>query len=295
MRQLTITGDDFGVSSAVNLAIVEAHRRGVLTHASLMVTGEAFEEAVRLARAHPTLAVGLHLVLVDGGSALSPARIPHLVDDFGRFRARPVAAGFRAQFPPIAASELRQEVRAQLERFRDTGLALSHVDGHHHLHLHPVVLDTLAVLVREFDIRTVRLPAEEPRLARECGLRPGLGAVLGAHVFRRLRRLGESLLGPSGVAFHDRVYGRFATGRVDEPYLLRLLPRIDAELVEIYCHPTVSAGSNANAAGFAELAALMSPAVARAIAEAGFTLAGRAPSRPGESSEGYAEAQASIG
>lgn len=241
-----------------------------------MVTGEAFEDAVRLARAHPTLAVGLHLVLVDGWSALPPARIPHLVDRLGRFRRGPVAAGFWAQFPPIAASELRQEVRAQLERFRETGLPLSHVDGHHHLHLHPVVLDTLAALVREFQIGTVRLPVEETHLARACGLRAGVGAALGGRVFRLLRGHGEALLEPTGVAFHERVYGRLATGGVDEAYLLRLLPRIEADIVEIYCHPDLSAEGEPpggpNAAGLSEFAALTSPAVRRAIAEAGFTL-----------------------
>jgi len=299
VRLLTITGDDFGASRGVNRAIIEAHRRGVLTHASLMVTGEAFKEAVRLARAHPTLAVGLHLVLVDGWSALAPARIPHLVDRLGRFREGPIAAGFRAQFPPIAASELRQEVRAQLERFRETGLSLSHVDGHHHLHLHPVVLDTLAALGREFEIKTLRLPVEETSLARACGLHAGLGAAVGARVFRVLRRHGTRLLEPSGVSFHERVYGRLATGRVDEAYLLRLLPRIDAEVVEIYCHPDLTAEGEPhggpNAPGLSEFAALTSPAVRRAIAEAGFTLTDPAPRdlslpHPGE----FAEPRASL-
>jgi hopanoid biosynthesis associated protein HpnK len=265
-----------------------------------MVTGEAFEEAVRLARAHPTLAVGIHLVLVDGWSALPPARIPHLVDRLGRFRPGPVVAGFRAQFPPIAASELRQEMRAQLERFRETGLPLSHVDGHHHLHLHPVVLDTLAALAREFGIRTVRLPVEETDLAKACGLRVGPGAGLGSRVFRLLRRQGERLLEPAGVSFHERVYGRLATGRVDEAYLLRLLPRLDAEAVEIYCHPELPADGEANgvstATGVSEFAALTSPAVRRAIVEAGFTLTGPVPEEfPGSRAGEFAEPQASLG
>src|SRR5262249_38723920 len=78
VRRLVVTGDDFGASRSVNRAIIEAHRRGVLTHASLMVTGDAVDEAVRLARANPGLSVGIHLVLVDGRSALPPSRIPHL-------------------------------------------------------------------------------------------------------------------------------------------------------------------------------------------------------------------------
>ncbi|MGE5413096.1 MAG: hopanoid biosynthesis-associated protein HpnK, partial [Syntrophomonadaceae bacterium] len=245
MRRLTVTGDDFGFSRGVNRAIVEAHRRGVLTHASLMVTGEAADDAIRLARAHPTLSVGLHLVLVDGRAALPPSRVPHLVDGDGRFRQSPVLAGVRAQFPPVAQGEVRQEVRGQIERFRETGLRLSHVDGHHHLHLHPVVLDTLAALAREFDIPAVRLPLEEPGLADDSAGWTGLGVALGARVFGRLRRAGERLLAPEGVAFAERVYGRLATGRLDEAYLLRLIPRIEADDVEIYCHPDLSADGEA--------------------------------------------------
>ena len=255
----------------------------MLTHASLMVTGEAADDAVRLARAHPTLSVGLHLVIVDGRAALPRARVPHLTDRDGRFRPGPVLAGLRAQFPPMAQAELRQEVRAQLERFRETGLPLSHVDGHHHLHLHPVVLDTLAALAREFEIPAVRLPIEEPGLGDHPPGRSGAADALGAWVFGRLRRAGERLLVPEGVAISERVYGRLATGRLDEAYLLRLIPRIDADDVEIYCHPDLSLDdepSNGPAgAGRREFAALTSAAVRRAIAETGFTLAGPRPAR----------------
>ena len=68
-RFVIINGDDFGISHGVNQAIIEAHQRGILTSTSLMVTGDACEEAVALARTHPRLAVGLHLVLCGGKSA----------------------------------------------------------------------------------------------------------------------------------------------------------------------------------------------------------------------------------
>jgi chitin disaccharide deacetylase len=248
----------------------------VLTHASLMVTGDAADDAVHLARANPGLSVGLHLVLVDGKSALHPSRIPHLVDESGWFRPGPVGAGLAAQFPPLAPSEVRQEVRAQLERFHETGLTLSHVDGHHHLHLHPVVLDTLAVLAREFEIPAVRLPLEELgfALAHDRSRMPG--KVLESWVFARLRRHGERVLGPSGVAFDERVYGLHQTGRLDEAYLLDLIPRIEADAVEIYTHPDLPADTERGdvrlGAGARELAALTSPAVRATIESAGFTL-----------------------
>jgi chitin disaccharide deacetylase len=258
----------------------------VLTHASLMVTGEAADDAIHLARANPSLSVGVHLVLVDGRPALQPARIPHLVDESGWFRPGPVGAGLAAQFPPLAATEARQEVRAQLERFRATGLTLTHVDGHHHLHLHPVVLDTLAALTREFDIPVVRLPSEEIAFALAYDRSRMTATLAEAGVFACLRRLGKRILGPAGVTFDDRVYGLHQTGRLDEAYLLHLIPRIKADAVEIYAHPDLPAdaehGGVRSGAGIRELAALTSPAVRAAIEAAGFILGRSLPVAPGE-------------
>jgi len=88
MRKLIVTGDDFGLAVPVNEAIEEAHRRGILTTASLMVGAGAAADAVERARQLPTLRVGLHLVLVEGRPVLPPREIPDLVDGRGEFSTR---------------------------------------------------------------------------------------------------------------------------------------------------------------------------------------------------------------
>jgi chitin disaccharide deacetylase len=289
LRRLVVTGDDFGFSSGVNRAIVEAHRRGILTHASLMVSGGASEEAVELARAHPTLSVGLHLVLVSGRAVLPPTRIPHLVDGRGDFRGGPWRTGVRAALLPAAGAETRQEVRAQLERFAETGLPLTHVDGHHHMHLHPVVLDTLAALAREFEIPSVRLPIEDLAPALAADPTSPIAKAWWCWVFRRMRRHGERALAGTGIAFAERVYGLLVTGRLDESYLLRLLPRITADAVEIYAHPDLALeGEPRNGppgAGPTELAALTSARVRETIDRTGFHLGDLDEDATGESAE----------
>ena len=87
--KLIVTADDFGRSHEINVAVLEAHRHGILTSASLMVAGEAFAEAVEMVRDTPTLAVGLHVVLVDGRAVLPYARIPQLVNSDGCFPNTP--------------------------------------------------------------------------------------------------------------------------------------------------------------------------------------------------------------
>lgn len=228
-KSIIITGDDFGISSQVNQAILQAHREGVLTHASLMVTGEAFTEAVTIAKSYPSLSVGLHLVLICGDSVLPHTQIPHLVDRKGHFSDSPVLAGLNYQFNPPAAKELQKEIRAQLQKFHDTGLTLSHVDGHLHLHTHPLILNILAQLSREFPIPRIRLPYEE--FSHSIDKYPIWW------IFTQLRHHGEKLLSRYGINWSQRVYGLMQTGNITEEYLLQLIPQITAHHIEIYGHP----------------------------------------------------------
>jgi predicted glycoside hydrolase/deacetylase ChbG (UPF0249 family) len=97
---LIINGDDFGYSDAVNRAIIQAHQHGALTSASLMVNEAAAAQAVALAQAHPTLAVGLHLVLVLGSATVPHVEIPHITDAQGRFTNSSFQAGLQYYFSP---------------------------------------------------------------------------------------------------------------------------------------------------------------------------------------------------
>ncbi len=265
-RKAIVNGDDFGFSTEVNQAILRAHDKGILTSTSLMVTGNGFEEAVALAKARPKLGVGLHLVLVCGKSVLEPEKIPHLVDENRNFPRDPVRAGLHYQFNRAARQELRLEIRAQLEKFRQTGLQLSHVDGHLHLHCHPVVLENLAEFVDEFQINFVRLPYEELSLNLNFDRANLLTKVIWSSIFTSMRRYGENLLAPKGIGFAERVYGLLQTGKITEQYLLHSLGKMKADLIEIYSHP------NLEGSGKIELAALLSDRVRETLHSNNFQL-----------------------
>jgi hopanoid biosynthesis associated protein HpnK len=273
---MIINGDDFGFSKGVNQAIIKAHEQGVLTSTSLMVTGEAAEEAVALARTHPNLGVGLHLVLVCGKSVLPPREIPHLVDSDGNFSSDSFKAGLHYQFSQEAHRELRREIRTQLEKFRQTGLRLSHVDGHLHLHSHPVVLGILTELADEFNIQMIRLPFEELQFTLKLDRSNLPTKFLWSFVFTGLRNYGEQLLKSNGIKFSERVYGLLQSGSMDEEYLQGLIPQIQADLVEIYSHPAIIIpGEPLNGppgAGEAELTAWLSDSVRELLSENGFEL-----------------------
>jgi chitin disaccharide deacetylase len=275
-RRMIINGDDFGFSNGVNQAIIKAHEEGVLTSTSLMVTGDAVEQAIDLARAHPHLGVGLHLVLVCGKSALSPKEIPDLVDVKGNFSDDPTKAGLRYQFHQATHKQLYREIRTQLEKFRATGLPLSHVDGHLHMHVHPVVMGILVDLAPEFGINFIRLPAEELSINLKLNNQELATKIIWSIVFGRLRRYSEKLLESKGIGFADKVYGLLQTGGMTEEYLLGLIPQISADFVEIYSHPAMMIdGESLNGtegAGEAELAAYLSLQVRSVINECGFEL-----------------------
>lgn len=273
---LIINGDDFGYSEAVNSAIIQAHHGGVLTSASLMVNELAATEAAELAKANPSLAVGLHLVLVLGRSALSHAEIPNITDAEGRFTDSSFNAGINYYFNPAARRELRSEMRAQFERFVATGLSLSHVDGHTHLHQHPVIFNELIKLCEEFDVRRVRVVKGEMRLSLKLDRKHLPIKLVWGTVFNLLGRWCERRLAGRGFVQPRRVYGLLQSGDMNESYLLRLLERMEATSSEIYAHPLAfdadESSRRENPGGARELQALTSERVRQAVAAAGFEL-----------------------
>jgi hopanoid biosynthesis associated protein HpnK len=237
--QLIVNADDFGASEEVNEAIIRAHLEGVLTSASLMVTGPAFEGAVRLARQNPTLAVGIHLVAAMGRAALSRAQIPSLVDERGNFSDNPTLAGLRYFFSRRARRELRLEIAAQFDRFRSTGLKLSHVDGHLHMHVHPVIFKIALDLGARHGARRMRVPVEERRLAVEFDRSRRFTKTIQSILFARLGRYMKKRLDARGFIYADRVYGNLQSGQMDERYFLHALNNLSAWTNEIYFHPAL--------------------------------------------------------
>lgn len=261
MRKLIVTADDFGLDVAVNEAVEEAHRRGVLTTAGLLVGAPAAQDAVERARRLGTLEVGLHVTLVRGRPVLPPAEVPDLVDRNGEFPWNLVRAGVAFFFRPAVRRQLEREIRAQFEAFARTGLELGHVDVHNHMHLHPTVLALVLRIGRQYGMRSIRLPAEP-------GGSPALAPWL-ALLRRRLRR--------SAIVTNDWVLGLRHSGAMDAGRVAELLGLLRDGVTEIYFHPATRSSPEIERAlpGYrcrAEYEALVSDRVRRAIRAAGVEL-----------------------
>lgn len=237
MKHLIITGDDFGLAEPVNEAIVEGHRRGILTSASLMVGAASAQDAVMRARALPSLKVGLHLVVVEGRPVLAPERVPDLVGPDGEFSPRLVQSGFSFFFRRSVRKQLDEEIRAQFEAFQKTGLALDHVDAHNHMHLHPTILSSLLRIGKDFGIRSIRFPYEPPLPAWRAD-RVGLGSRLAWWMFLApWLRLMKLRLHRAGIQTNDYLFGMAGSGRMTPDLVAATLREIPHGLSELYVHP----------------------------------------------------------
>ncbi len=239
MKALIVTADDFGISRNVNEAIVRAFREGILTGASLVVGGPAFGHAVELAKANPRLSVGLHIVLVQGKSVLSHREIPGLVDRDDNFSNSPVLAGLRYFFSPSAVREIRDEIKAQIEKFLSTGLRLDFINGHLNIHVHPRVFDIIMELTRGLGTKNFRLPREELLFALKCDRSRIFSKLFHSITFSILSRRCIGALEGNGFLFTDRVYGLLQSGDMNARYVTSLIRDMPQGMNEVYFHPCI--------------------------------------------------------
>jgi hopanoid biosynthesis associated protein HpnK len=236
-RKVIITGDDFGLAMPVNDAILEAHRKGILTTASLMIGAKFAQDAVNRARQCPSLKVGLHLVLVEGRSVLPSKKIPDLVDESGMFWNHLARAGFRFFFYPGIKRQLEAEIRAQFEAFRDTGLPLDHVNAHNHMHIHPTVLRLLLRVGREYDLKAVRFPFEPPVQSSKA-VGEGLGSRLATSIFLYpWLNLMKRLLHRAGIRHNNYFFGMTDSGAMTLARTLAFLRHLPKGTSELCFHP----------------------------------------------------------
>jgi chitin disaccharide deacetylase len=237
MKKVIVTGDDFGLALPVNEAIVEAHRSGALTTASLMVGEKFARDAIEKARQHPSLKVGLHLVVVEGRPVSEPGRIADLVDGSGAFSSNLTRAGFKYFFYPGIRKQLEAEIRAQFEAFCRTGLVLDHVNAHNHMHFHPTVLRLILKVGKEYGLKAVRLPNEPPirswKVARKS---PGSRLCSWIFLYPWIGVM-KCLLRRAGIRHNDFLFGMADSGSMTLDLALGFIRNLPAGVTELCFHP----------------------------------------------------------
>jgi len=242
-KLLIVNADDLGRSEGINAGTFEAHSRGLVTSATLMVNFPASRSAGAALGDYPKLGVGLHLAFSGGVPTLAPEQVPSLVDESGRLPAKP--DGLEGAAP----AEILAEVKAQLQRFQElTGRLPTHLDGHHHCHRRPDVFEAVLQVAAELGV-----PVRDP------------GPPL-------TRRLEEAKI-PTTDTFVNRFYG----DEVQLEILLAILLFLGPGTTELMVHPGHSDDALRKSSSYSdqreeELRLLTHPSVLQAVKASGIRL-----------------------
>jgi hopanoid biosynthesis associated protein HpnK len=242
VRRLIVNADDFGVTSGVNRAIVEAHTGGVVTSSTLMANGSAFAGAAQLAKTLPRLSVGCHVVLIDGEPVLPAEQLRSLTtgtpapcfrDGLMKFAARAIAG-------KMDAGEIAAEASAQIRKIQSAGIVVSHFDTHKHTHLFPKILRPLLRAATECGVRAVRNPFG-PRLplrSSQILTRPNLWTRYAeVQILHRFAGKFREAVDREGLITPDGTLGIVVTGTLDESLFRAIAHSIPEGTWEFVCHP----------------------------------------------------------
>jgi hopanoid biosynthesis associated protein HpnK len=240
VRRLIVNADDFGLTQGVNRAIVEAHCNGIVTSATLMANGQAFEDASRRASSTSRLSVGCHVVLVDGLPVLGGRQTPTLSNrkfDDRRFYQSLSGFALRAVSGRIDGDEIEAEATAQIRKLQAAGIVVSHLDTHKHAHIFPPVLRPLLRAAQACGVPAMRNPFG-PLHISIVAKRPGLWKQFSkVTILSRLGRSFRSSVADAGMLTPDGTVGIVATGAMDARLFESIVDGLPEGTWELVCHP----------------------------------------------------------
>jgi len=239
LRRLIINADDFGFTSGVNRAILEAHAQGIVTSSTLMANGAAFSEAVQMAKSAANLSVGCHVVLIDGEPLLSSSQLPSITES-GRFRNGLKAFAARAVTRRMNDREVESEATAQIQKLQLAGISVSHVDTHKHTHLFPQILRPLLRAARACGVRAIRNPfgPRFPLRSSRLLARPNLWTRYAeVRILSRFAEKFRQAVDQEGFVTPDGTLGIEVTGTLDETLFHAISESIPEGTWEFVCHP----------------------------------------------------------
>lgn len=200
--KIIFNADDFGFSKGANLGILDAHLHGIVTSTTLMANMPAFDHAIKIYNQLETLHVGVHLVLTLG-KALG-GKYNTITDAEGNFFGKEELVD-RAQKGAVNLKEVEKEFSLQIDKIKDAGVSITHIDGHNHAHCLPGIMD----------------------ISLELALKHGVG----------IRLLDRSVRKGKYASIKSVNFSReFSGNNVSEDDLIRLISECKED-TEFMCHP----------------------------------------------------------
>ncbi|MBN1223120.1 MAG: ChbG/HpnK family deacetylase [Candidatus Aminicenantes bacterium] len=230
MKSVIVNADDFGLIQSVNEGVLLAHREGILTNASLMANTPGFDQAVELAGQNKSLGVGVHLNILRGNPLSAAGELGSLVSEDGRFRPDLVRLYWRLIRRKIELDEVEKEMRLQIEKVLNAGIAPSHLDSEKHVHMLKPILKIVMRLAKEYRIPKIRFVREFCFSARLTQM--GKSAFISFSSASMKKRMADE-----GIKFPDHFRGICDTGCMTPQRLEKTLLHLKEGVTEIMVHP----------------------------------------------------------
>ncbi|MFH1798739.1 MAG: ChbG/HpnK family deacetylase [Candidatus Omnitrophota bacterium] len=241
MKKLIINADDFGVSSKVNKAIEECWQSGVITGASVMASGAAFQEAADMLKKLGKFEVGAHLTLTGGFVPTREAGlINSLIQRNGGFRNSYKDFGLAYLLKRVDLNQISVEFTGQIEKIKKQGLTITHLDSHEHIHMFPGILRVTASLAKQFNIPYIRMAFEPFSVVRkECSIRD-----LARHTALKMfiPKAKKIISGEESIKHNDYFWGHFHAERLNTNILSFIIKNLGEGVNELAVHPRESSG-----------------------------------------------------
>ncbi|MCW7466215.1 carbohydrate deacetylase [Leptospira levettii] len=223
MKRLIVSGDDFGLHSSINEAIEESFQKGILTSASLVVNGEAVEEAIRIAKRNPGLGIGLHLTLIEE----KPLIQSKYLAPNGIFPSNHNQLAQNIILGKIPMSEIIAEFEAQISYIKANVENFTHLDSHRHMHMLPKLWHSVVKLSKKYEVNKIRyvdVPFFDFR-------KDQIFKDILASGFKFVRYFRKGLISP------DSFLGFMESGNWSEDKFINLLNKFHEGIWEVGMHP----------------------------------------------------------
>ena len=233
MKQIIINADDFGRHKLINRAVKIACKKGCLRSTSIMPGGIAFNDAVTIAKKLPALGVGIHLTLSDGNPILPPDEIPSLVTPQGTLHENHAVFLGLCLHRKINFDEVRAELAAQIEKVQRTGLNITHVDSHQHLHHWLPVSKIVLELAERAGIDAIRI--SDAKVFE--GNYDAMGQIIGRFGLSTLAKLTARQARKKNFNMPNHFEGIVAGESITEAFMLRIIKELPEGTTEVMLHP----------------------------------------------------------
>jgi predicted glycoside hydrolase/deacetylase ChbG (UPF0249 family) len=243
MKGIIINADDLGSDIARNKGIFRALDAGVVTSASILANGPAFDDAVTRMRSNlcRSVSFGAHLNISQGTPVSMGLKM--IVDENNLFLGKTKVLSLLSGpvLGPLS-EEIEGEIASQIEKLLDSGIAITHIDGHHHVHIFPAVAPLVMKAARKYGIHRMRIPDEPSNMLRS--LPPDRSVTEEAEFFSLFACQVRPLLQKWGMIAPDYFLGLCMKGRLSPAVLTELAENLKEGITELMVHPGTSCNAD---------------------------------------------------